>query len=114
VTRTGQLDRSVTFSQPGLDANGERLGDLAEVCTRDARVQPLKGGEAVQAQRLAGQQPVIITVRCDSLTRTIDNSFEASDAREAAIAWDIQSTILTEDRVWVEILAVQRRGQPVD
>lgn len=114
MTHAGQLDRSVTFKQRALDANNERLGDLTDVCTRDARVQPLKGGEAVQAQRMAGQQPVIITVRCDALTRSIDNGFEAFDARTAGIAWDVQSAIVTEDQVWVEILAVQRKGQPVD
>lgn len=111
MTASVQLRRKVTFRQRGLDANGVRLGALADVVTRAARVQALKGGEAVQQQRLEGQQPVIITIRADSLTRTIDNSFEAVDARDPTIAWDIQSVIDTEDRAWREILAVQRKGE---
>lgn len=112
MTTAGQLNRRVKFSQRALDANGDRLGALTAVVTRDARVQPLKGGETVQASRMAGSQPVIIVVRRDALTKTIDNSFEAEDARNETIKWDIQSTIITEDLKWVEILAVQRKGEP--
>ena len=112
MTHAGQLDRKVIFYQRALDENGDRLGALTAVVTRQARVQPLKGGEAVQAQRMAGQQPVIITVRRDGTTKTIDNSFEAEDARDETVKWDVQSTIITEDLQWVEILAVQRRGEP--
>lgn len=113
MTTAGQLDRRVTFKLRALDANGDRLGALTEICTRFARVQPLKGGEAVQASRVAGRQPVIITVRADSDTRSIDNGFEAYDARDATVAWDVTSKIATEDRAWVEVMAVQRLGAPV-
>jgi hypothetical protein len=36
-----------------------------------------RGGEAVQAQRLAGTQPAIIIVRYDSQTRTITPAWRA-------------------------------------
>lgn len=117
MTTGGQLDRRVAFYVAGVDGDGEATAP-ALVVTRDARVQALKGGEAVQQQRVQGQQPVIITVRRDNLTKTIDNGFEARDARAAAdsppvaIVWDVQSVILTEDREWVEVMAVQRKGQP--
>lgn len=108
MTEAGQLDRSVTFRQRAADANGSRTGAWADVVTRAARVQPLRGGEGVQAARLAGQQPVIITVRRDATTATIDNAWSVRDARNSAIVWDVASVILTEDRAWVEVLAVQR------
>ncbi len=112
----GQLDRRVTFRAPSTAADGESAG-YVDVVTRRARVQPLKGGEAVQASRMAGRQPVIITVRRDALTATIDNAWQAVDARDladvgeaAAIKWDVTSSIHTEDRVWVEVQAVQLKG----
>ena len=111
MTRTGQLTRRVRFRQRELDANGERLGALADIATCHARVQALRGGEAVQQQRLQGNQPVIITVRASAVTRAIDNAYAAVDARAPTIAWDIQSVIDTEDRAWREILAVQRKGE---
>lgn len=117
MTIANELTRRVAFYVAGTDADGEATAP-ALVVTRDARIQGLKGGEAVQQQRMQGQQPVIITVRRDSLTKTIDNGFEARDARAAAdsppveIVWDVQSAIVTEDLEWVEVLAVQRKGQP--
>lgn len=113
MTMAGQLDRRVTFRQRALDLNGDRLGAFADIVTRDARIQPLKGGEAVQQQRMAGQQPVVISVRRDGVTKLIDNSYEAVDARDATVGWDIQSVIITEDLGWVEVLALQRLGQAV-
>lgn len=110
MTHEGQLDRRVTFQQRAAGTNGVRDGDWQTVVTRDARIQPLKGGETVQAARMAGRQPVIITVRRDSLTKTIDNAWRAIDARDATLVWDVSSKIVTEDLVWVEVQAVQRLG----
>lgn len=107
MTEAGQLDRRVTFRQKAL-VGASRTGDWEDVLSRDARIQPKLGGEAVQAERMAGRQPVIITVRRDSLTKTIDNSWSAKDARDAGVYFDIQSKIVTEDLAWVEFLAVQR------
>jgi head-tail adaptor len=104
----GQLTRRVTFQVQGGD--GDSPGGFYDVVTRDARIQPLKGGEAVQADRMAGSQPVIIYVRRDSVTKRIDNSYRAYDARDATIVWDVQSTLVTEDLNWVEVLATDRLG----
>lgn len=110
MTHAGQLDRRVQLQRRAETANGVRDGDWATVVTRDARIQPLKGGEAVQAARLAGRQPVVITVYRDSLTKTADNAWRAVDERDATLIWDITSKIVSEDLVWVELLAVQRLG----
>jgi head-tail adaptor len=110
MTHAGQLDRRVYLQQRAETANGVRDGDWTTMVTRDARIQPLKGGETVQAERLAGRQPVIITVYRDSVTKTADNAWRAVDARDDSLIWDITSKIVTEDLVWVELLATQRIG----
>ncbi len=110
MTEAGQLNRRVTFQQQALDANNDRLGAWTDVVTRDARVQSLKGTEAVQGQRLAGVQPVVIYVRRDTLTKAVDNSYRAVDARDSTIVWDITSKVVSEDLCWVEILATERTG----
>jgi head-tail adaptor len=104
----GQLDRRVTFQVQGGD--GDSPGAFYDVVTRDARVQPLRGGETYQGQRMAGQQPVKIWVRRDATTKRIDNAYRAFDARDATIVWDIQSSQVDEDLQWVEIWALERHG----
>lgn len=110
MTDPGQLSRRVSFRQRAAGEDSAHDGAWATIVTRQARVQPKLGGEAVQAARMAGTQPVIITVRRDATTKTIDNGWSAVDYRDATIIWDIQSVIVTEDLQWVEALAVQRKG----
>lgn len=118
MTHPGQLNRRVTFRQQTTDANGEASG-YTDFVTRDARVEPLKGAESVQAARLAGKQPVKITVRRDSVTKYLDNSYQAKDARAAAdsppitIAWDISSAYASEDLKWMHFEATQLKGGDV-
>jgi head-tail adaptor len=110
VTRIGEMRRSVTFQQKALDADDRRTGDWADVVTRDAKIVPLRGGEAVAQQRLQGAQPVIIIVRRDDLTAAIDNSFRALDARNTALIWGVTSVIWNEAEDMIEVQAVQRPG----
>lgn len=106
----GQLNRRVTLQQRGLDANGDRLGDWVDVVTRDARIVSLTGGETVKTQRLEGDQPVVIYVRRDSLTKQADNAWRAVDARDASTTWGVTSSIWNRETDEVELLAVQRRN----
>lgn len=110
MTAAGLFIRRVTLQRRGLDANGDRLGDWADVVTRDARIVQLKGGEGVQRARLEGDQPVVIYVRRDSLTQQADNAWRALDARDPATVWGVTSTIWNRDTGEIEILAVQRRN----
>lgn len=119
MTRSGQLDRRVSFYRPTTDDDGEASG-FELVVTRDARIEPLRGQESVQAARMEGKQPVKITVRRDSSTKAIDNAWQAKDARAAAmsppvtIAWDIYSAYESEDLMWMHLEAVQLKGGDVN
>jgi head-tail adaptor len=108
MAEAGELSRRVTFQVQGGD--GDSPGGYYDVVTRDARVQPLRGGETYQGQRMAGQKPVKIWVRRDSATKQIDNGYRAYDARDTTVHWDIQTAQVTEDLMWVEIWALERLG----
>lgn len=72
MKNAGRAKDRVSFEQRGVDAHGDRLGAWSVVLTRPAQLQPLRGGEAVMGQRLAGIQPMIISVRSERATRAID------------------------------------------
>lgn len=127
MTSPAEYTRRVQFQQQGPDANGDDLGGWVDVIDRQAKITPLKltnvrGAEPVIAQRLLGEQPVVITVRRDRVTRGIDNTFRAYDLRgvlpptASAAAWPggtiwaISSAIWNERENEMEFLAVQRRN----
>lgn len=110
MTDPGELTRKVTFQQQATDADGLRLGAWTDVVTRQAKVMPKIGGEAVNAQRIEGNQPVVIFVRKDSSTAAIDNSYRAIDARHTGTIWNVASVIWNEAEDMIEVLAVQHRN----
>jgi hypothetical protein len=70
----------------------------------------VRGAEQVVSQRLQGEQPVVIYVRREALTKDIDNSFRALDARNPSTVWAISSAIWNEAEDLMEFLAVERRN----
>lgn len=73
---------------------------------RSARVQARFGGEGVLAARQTGNQPVEITVRWDSGTRTITTDDRVVDDRDPTRIWAIRSIAEAEagrDR-WLNML----------
>jgi len=66
------------------DGYGAKPGDWVEQFQRSCGIQYLKGGEQVIEQRMAGVVPAILTVRTDSKTRLIDNSWRARDLASGA------------------------------
>lgn len=61
------------------DGMGNRQGDWVEQFCRWAEVRPSIGIEAVTAARLAGQQPVDISLWRDPQTKCIDADWRAVD-----------------------------------
>lgn len=79
MTASGDLKWRVRFDKQ-VEQNDPAGGSMAvwrEQFNRAAEISPLQGGESVMAQRLTGTQPVLIKVRFDSLTRTIEESWRA-------------------------------------
>lgn len=84
MTTAGDLRFRVRFDKwvaigddPG---GGSKMGWQGQF-TRSADIKPMKGGEGVVAARLSGTQPVLIIVRFDSQTCTIDPSWRAVEVR---------------------------------
>lgn len=107
----GRLRDRITFQQRGLDANGDPLGPWADVVTVSVELIWLRGGEAVMDQRLAGRQPVVITVRDFAETRLIDNSWRAVNERKPAQVFDIKSASPAKELGFIDVLAEMVRGE---
>lgn len=67
------------------DNMGNREGDFAEQFCRWAEIRPSLGIEAITAARLAGQQPIDITLWSDCETRTIAADWRAIDEHTGTI-----------------------------
>ncbi len=103
----GELRERVTFGKrPSTDDGyGNEEGSWQDQFTVAARIQPLKGGEGVQAARLAGTQPVIIRVRWSADTVLIAPAWRAVDAR-SSIQYQIKSIMnADEKKKYLDILA---------
>ena len=108
----GELRDRYRFERRAEDDNGDRLGAWgADAVTVWTKTQALRGGEGVQAARLEGRQPFLLTVRASTATKLIDNAWRAVDDRDANRVFNIKSAVVTADRAWVEILCEQRVGQ---
>lgn len=110
--RASELRDKVRFERRSNKANvggviksdWVRLGQPEE--TRSARVQARMGGEGVLAARLTATQPFEITVRYDSLTRTLREDDRIVDDRDESRVWGVKSIGEVEggrDR-WLNIL----------
>ncbi len=77
--QAGDLRFRVLFQKmaAGDATYGTADGAWQDQFTRWARIIQQRGGEEVQAQRLAGTQPAIIIVRYDSQTKTITPAWRA-------------------------------------
>lgn len=105
----GALRDRVRFQRRAADANGDRLGAWKDVQTVWAQITYLRGGEGVLQERLAGNQPVVISIRDSSFARDIDNSWRAVGPEGA---YDIASNAPSRTRGFRDITAVQAAGQP--
>ncbi|MBR9764807.1 MAG: head-tail adaptor protein [Rhodobacteraceae bacterium] len=96
------------------DGRGGVTRDFEEVFRAYAKFRWLRGGETVQAARLAGRQPVVIRLHLTSLSLRITTGWRVRDlaadaASEIGAArighYNIRSVVPTEDRRWIEITA---------
>lgn len=100
----GTLRERVAFDKRTTipnDGAGNTVGPWAEQFTCAAAIVFMKGGEPVMAARLAGVQPVAVTVRRFAQTVTADTAWRIRDARSGAV-FNIRSVTPSADRKWIE------------
>ncbi|MFZ0267767.1 phage head completion protein [Caulobacter sp.] len=98
----GELRQRVRFearAQTAGDGYGNTEGDW-EVIVSDRRVRllPVRGGEAVQADRLAGLSAWTLDVPADTLVRTVAPQMRVVDCRDPTRTWDVKSVLDLEGR----------------
>lgn len=84
----GQLRERLRFEARGAvtdDGFGNVEDTWASKFTCAARIMPLKGSETVIGQRLAGVQPVIITIRSCCKAREVSPAWRAVDTRRGTV-----------------------------
>lgn len=103
----GNLDRRVAFDAlvRGQDGyGGEKLSFTAAAAalTAWAHFRYLRGGETVQAARLRGRQPVVVTIRSSSAARGITTEHRMRDLRTGEV-YNIRAIVPTDDRKFLEL-----------
>jgi len=97
----GELSRRVVFDSPSTDEEGVVDGWTPAVLHAWARFRYLRGGETVQAARLDGRQPVVVTIRATETARTITSDWRMRD--EDDMVYNVRTAIPSDDRAWVEL-----------
>lgn len=100
------LQQSIAFDEPTevSDGQGGTILGWQERYRCRAHFRFLRGGETVQAARLEGRQPVIVTVRSSSETRQVKTEWHIRDARTGTL-YNVRGITPTDDRRFLEILA---------
>lgn len=111
MSGAGDLRSRVTFAIPNSvqDDYGNVTNGWLDKFTVAANITPRLGGETVQAARLAGRQPVTITVRASQDTRTIRTDWKATDT-ESGTAYNVRTVADphlgdVEHGKWIEMFA---------
>lgn len=103
----GKLNRRVEFDAPTIIPDGHGGGETGWTEPSDAvklwaNFRFLRGGETVQAARLEGKQPVVVTVRNCTQARQIDTNWRMRASRDG-IHYNIRSgPVETDDRLYLE------------
>ncbi len=100
------LIERVTFRRPvaAPDGLGGTTYGWREEFTYRAGYQRLRGSEAVQAARLEGRQPTVITVWSSNDSRRVGLDWSIVDTRTGE-TFNIRSREITPDRRYVQFLA---------
>jgi len=105
----GEMRERVAFDRRTTvdDGYGNPVtGPFVEQFVVDARISPLKGGEAVMADRLTGRQPVIIKVRWSAATAQIHPGWQARDVRKGTPFNVTDIANRDEKKIYFDVLAV--------
>ena len=99
-----KLQELVAFDRPteAPDEYGGVNRTFSEAFRTAAAFLYLRGGETVQAARLEGRQPVVVTIRQSALARTIGPDWRMRDARRNEV-YNIRSIVPSADRMYFEL-----------
>lgn len=105
---SGTLRHRIAFEcrTPAEDGYGNVRGSWTLQFTAWARVTPLKGNETVVAERLQGNQPVVIRVRFSDQAFRIAPDWRARDARTGCTYNITAAANMDEKRRFIDVLAV--------
>ena len=104
----GKLLKRVIWQAPTAVPNGmggtfQGWEDRTFAC--HAAMMYLRGGETVQAARLEGRQPVVVTIRACSDAAAIRENWRMVD-EDTGILYNVRlPPVLTDDRAFYEITA---------
>lgn len=107
-TSAGDLIERVAFDAPVKAPDGkggeETSWAAASVATSArAHFRYLRGGESVQAARLKGSQPVVVTVRSTSATRLVTSDWRMRDVGRSDRIGNVRSgPAVSDDRQFLE------------
>jgi SPP1 family predicted phage head-tail adaptor len=101
----GDLFYSVAFEKKGTasDSAGGTTTSFTEQFACRASFVHLRGGESVQAARLEGQHPQVISVRASSRTRAVTTDWRIRDKRTGDI-FAIRDITPGLDRQFIDFL----------
>ncbi|MCD1620744.1 head-tail adaptor protein [Salipiger manganoxidans] len=100
----GNLRDRFAFDGPVYDARGVQVGMQPDLLICNGNVRYLRGGESVQAARLDGKQPVVVTIRRSSVADSITTDWVMRDVR-GGTRYNVRAVVPTVDRQWLEITA---------
>lgn len=104
MSASGDMTFLMTFDKPtsAADGLGGTESGWAEQFTAWAEVRFLRGGETVQAARLTGRQPAVVTIRDSAAAREITADWRMRDAR-AGTVYNVRTIVPSDDRATLEL-----------
>lgn len=113
MTGAGDLNQRVHCQRRSniIDSYGKEIpgGPFETIFTVAAEMKPLRGSEAVMANRLAGRQPYIVRLRNSSQSRKITSDWQLVDKRNPSRVFAVKSPPADPDgtRQWLDIMVME-------
>lgn len=95
--------QDLSGTSPAGDGHGNVEGAWQEIFVCAARVEPLRGGETIIADRLAGLQGFRVTVRNSAQAALVTPAWRARDARAGTI-YNIRAIVTDEKKAFREAI----------
>lgn len=101
---SGELRDLMAFEEPSASAadGGVVSGAWSERFRRLVAIENARGNETVDSRRLQGVNPVMITVRSSSQTRTVTSAWRLRHVLTSEY-YNVRSVIPHPDREWINL-----------